>query len=183
MKRKATTLLTIILTTTFLYNVAGIYLLVSLQKEQVWITLMKQIPDSQFKVINLNASLYSYTEDTDMEYVNENFTIINVTYHIFKKRIHDNIISLYYLRNKQQDGNILKLEKIAENQSYDSNTTSKTPLKRLVKSSLNDFLFENSYVIKSSFFIQTDLNRSNMEPKNGLHSGYSSLSYTPPKMA
>ena len=73
------------------------------QEEQAWVKMMANEPDSNYNVIHLNASLYSFIEDTDFEYVNENITIENKSYHIFKKRIKNNILSLYYLRNKHNE--------------------------------------------------------------------------------
>ena len=101
MRRKASSLLVLLLTATFLYNVIGFHLLFTLQKEHSWVVSMQNIPDSAFRVIKLNATLYTFTEDTEMEYVNENMTINNKVYHIFKRKIQDNIISLYYLPNKK----------------------------------------------------------------------------------
>lgn len=181
MKKKATLLLILLITITLFYNVVGYYLMCAFEKEQTWVSEMQNIPDSEFKVIQLNATLYSFTEDTNMEYVNENVTINHITYHIFKKRIQNNIINLYYLRNDHQDSTKIKLEKIADSQSYDSTTTSKTPLKKLFKSSLNDYLFDNLYVNKPVFIAQTDVDKFIVGTKDGLHSGYSTLLYTPPK--
>src|SRR3990167_9386376 len=88
---------------TLFYNVLGYYLMFAQQQEQAWVASMEKNDTSKFKVIHLNATLYSFIEDTDFEYVNENVTINNTTYHVFKKRIQNNILSLYYLPNSHQD--------------------------------------------------------------------------------
>ena len=128
MKRKASLLLTLLVSIALFYNVVGYYLMGAFETEQNWISEMQNIPDSEFKVIKLNASLYSFTEDTEMEYVNENVTINNVTYHIFKKRTQNNIVNLYYLQNYNQNGIYKKLEKMADDHLCNNTSTNKTPL-------------------------------------------------------
>ena len=85
MKKKAILLLTLVLTITLFNNVVGYYLVYAFEKEQTWVNAKQNIPESEFSVIRLNATLYSFTEDTELEYVNENITIENVTYHIVKQ--------------------------------------------------------------------------------------------------
>jgi hypothetical protein len=65
----------------------------SYQKEQAWVSAMKN-PDSEFKV-NPNATLYSFIEDTDFEYVNEN-VIENKSYHIFKGSTTISLVCITY---------------------------------------------------------------------------------------
>jgi hypothetical protein len=133
MKRKASTLLLLILTSIFLYNVVGLHLLFTLEKEHSWVVAMQNIPDSEFKVIKINATLYSFTEDTEMEYVNENMIINNKVYHIFKRKIQDNIISLYYLPNKQQSTTDINLKKLVGNDEADNVPFSKKTNREIIK--------------------------------------------------
>ena len=83
MKKIAFALLTLLLTATFLYNVIGYQLMFSLKKEQKWVAAMQKIPDSKFKVLRLNATLYSFIDDTEMEIVNENFIYKNTVLKFF----------------------------------------------------------------------------------------------------
>ena len=105
---------------TLFYNVLGYYLMFAYQEEQAWVSSMEKIPCSEFQVIQLNATLYSFIEDTDFEYVNEDVIINNKSYHIFKKRIQNNILSLYYLRNSHQDVIGKDLKDIVDNQLFNS---------------------------------------------------------------
>ena len=74
------------LLTTLFYNVLAYCAMFAYQKEQRWVSSMEKVPSSKFQVIRLNASVYSFIEDTDFEYVNENVIIKNKSYHIFKKK-------------------------------------------------------------------------------------------------
>lgn len=182
MKRKASTLLLLILTTTFLYNVVGFHLLFTLQKEHSWVIAMQNIPDSEFKVIKINATLYSFTEDTEMEYVNENISINNKIYHIFKRKIQDNIISLYYLPNKQQSATDINLKKLVDNNAFDNAPLSKKAMEKLFKSDIKNYVQHNSntfvFLSKSKKFTL----KFDFHPQGILHSGYLSLPDSPPDL-
>lgn len=150
------------------------------QKEQTWVSSMEKIPSSEFQILRLNASVYSFIEDTDFEYVNENVIINNKSYHIFKKRIQNNIISLYYLRNSYGDVIGKDLNEIVDNQLFNSTSSKEAPAKKLLKSSLPDYIPNNTICI--DFSARTDLNSIEpiVTPNQALDSGYISLSYSPP---
>ena len=165
------------------YNVIGYYLMYAFEKEQTWVHAKQNIPESEFRVIRLNASLYSFTEDTEMEYINENITIKNVTYHIFKKKTENNIINLYYLINNNQDSSTLKLEKIADSQIFNGTSSNKNPLKKIIKSGFEKYVFEKYSFDKSIVDFESKKIIIQSIFKQELHSGYLTLSYTPPKTA
>jgi hypothetical protein len=165
---------------TLFYNVLGYYTMFAYQKEQTWVSSMEKIPSSEFQVLRLNASVYSFIEDTDFEYVNENVIINNKSYHIFKKRIQNNILSLYYLRNSYGDVIGKDLNEIVDNQLFNSTPSKESPVKKLLKSSLPDYIPNSAICI--DFLAKTDLNSIEpiFTPNQALDSGYISLSYSPP---
>ena len=150
------------------------------QKEQTWVSSMEKIPSSEFQEIRLNASVYSFIEDTDFEYVNENVIIKNKSYHIFKKRIQNNVLSLYYLRNSYGDVIGKDLNEIVDNQLFDSTPSKESPAKKLLKSSLPDYIPNNPICI--DFLAKANFNSIEpiITPNKELNSGYISLSYSPP---
>ncbi len=170
------------MTTTFLYNVVGFHLLFTLKKEYSWVVAMQNIPDSEFKVIKLNATLYSFTEDTEMEYIDENMTINNRVYHIFKRKIQDNIISLYYLPNKQQSLIDINLKKIMDNEDFANTPLSKKAIEKLFKSEIKNYVQHKSnpfvFLSKSKkITLKFDCYLQGI-----LHSGYLSLTDSPPDL-
>ena len=181
MKKTATVLLILILTSTFLYNVVGYYLLVSLKKEQAWVSAVQKDSNCNFKVIKLNASLYSFMEDTDFEYVNENVIINKNVYHVFKKRIKDNIISLYYLPNKQQSTTEINLKKLVDNDLFENAPLSKKPLEKLFKSLIKDYFPSNYYSEEYNAQSYVALLCDDSHPNGRLHAGFKTLAYSPPK--
>lgn len=165
---------------TLFYNALGYYLMFAYQEEQAWVTSMQNTPDAEFKVIELNATLYSFIADTDFEYVNENVVIDNKSYHIFKKRIQNNILSLYYLPNSYGDIIGKDLKDIIDNQLFNSNSSNDTPVKKLLKSFLKDYVPATELCFSFSPEKGTVFVVNAKHPKDTLLSGYLSLSYTPP---
>lgn len=177
MKRIATLFLLVSL----FYNVLGYYLMFKYQGEQAWVSNIEKTPNQEFQVIELNASIYSFVEDTDFEYVNENVIIDNKSYHIFKKRIQNNILSLYYLRNSYGDVIGKNLNDIVDNQLFNSIPSKDSPVKKLLKSFLKDYIPNTT--ICFNFSPKTDLNAEKLtvSPNLELNSGYLTSPYMPPK--
>ena len=57
------------------------------KEEHQWVSSMQEKATTEYQVLEVNASIYSFVQDTDFEYVNQNIEINNTYYHIFKKRI------------------------------------------------------------------------------------------------
>jgi hypothetical protein len=158
----------------------GYYLMFAYQEEQAWVSSMEKRHDSEFQVIQLNATLYSFIEDTDFEYVNEDVIINNKTYHIFKKKIQNNILSLYYLRNSHQDAISQDLKDIVDNQLFNGSSSKESPVKKLLKSFLKDYVANSAVCV--DFSPKTVLHSTNpiITPNQAIDSGYISVSYSPP---
>ena len=165
---------------TLFYNVLGYYTMFAYQKEQTWVSSMEKIPSSEFQILRLNASVYSFVEDTDFEYVNENVIIKNKSYHIFKKRIQNNILNLYYLRNSHQDAISQDLKDIVDNQLFNGSSSKESPVKKLLKSFLKDYITNTTVCFTFSPEKETEVIAINKNATASLHSGHLSLSYTPP---
>ncbi|MDD2673685.1 MAG: hypothetical protein PHF81_02285 [Flavobacterium sp.] len=165
---------------TLFYNAMGYYLMFAYQEEQAWVSSMKKNHDSEFQVIKLNATLYSFIEDTDFEYVDEDVVINNKSYHIFKKRIQNNILSLYYLRNSHQDAISQDLKDIVDNQLFNGSSSKESPVKKLMKSFLQDYIPNTAYCVDFSPKAVLPSTESIITPNQAINSGYLSLSYSPP---
>jgi hypothetical protein len=158
----------------------GYYLMFAYQEEQAWVSSMEKKHDSEFQVIQLNATLYSFIEDTDFEYVNEDVVINNKSYHIFKKRIQNNILSLYYLRNSHQDAISQDLKDIVDNQLFNGSSSKESPVKKLLKSFLKDYVANSAVGVDFSPKTTILSIEPIITPNQALDSGYISLSYSPP---
>lgn len=181
MKKKATFLLVLTLTMTLFYNVIGYYLIQAYQKEQTWVASMQNIPDSEFQVIKLNASLYSFIDDTEMAFVNENVTINNKSYHIFKKKIQNNIIYLYYLRNFYESDAKECFTKIVDSQDFKNQSATSNPIKQPLKSFLKDYVFESNFDFKSLSFGSYHVINPTFFVQKCENSGFLNLPFSPPK--
>ncbi len=178
MKRIASLFLVV----TLFYNVLGYYLMFAQQEEQAWVASMEKNESAAYKVIRLNATLYSFIEDTDFEYVNENVTINNKTYHIFKKRIQNNILSLYYLPNSHQDEVGKNLNSIVDNQLFNNGDSKDTPVKKLLKSFLKDYVAHEATVVSFSPKKSVQTIAPNTTTKEAILAGYYTLPYSPPDL-
>lgn len=181
MKKTALALSILILTSTFLYNVVGYNLLVSLKKEKSWINAMQNNSTSGYKVFKLNATVYSFMDDTELENVNENIAINNKVYHIFKKKVKDNVIYLYYLPNKQQSVSNLNLKKIVDFDSFETMSGNKKPLDKLFKTTIKDYISTHSFCLEKYSNTKSPVFKNGFYLNRMLHSGYLSVKYSPPK--
>lgn len=146
------------------------------RKEQDWITSMKNVPDHAFNVIKLNASIYSFSEDSEMEYVNNNVSVGGKNYHVFKRKIKDNILYIYYLKNKNQ------LSKNLKRLINDAGAETKLPVKKVLKATIGDFLEIISFKSNSFAFKIADACVKNIDIIKSPLSGYKNLAYLPPKI-
>jgi hypothetical protein len=140
MKKKAVLLLLILLITSFLYSVIAYYMIISYEKEQNWVAKVKDTTHPDFKVIKLNASLYTFVDDTEFENVNENIILNNKIYHVFKKRIKDNMLHLYCLSNSNQNDLDVVLKKFTDTQLLTDVPSDKSPIEKLLQSFYKDYL-------------------------------------------
>ena len=163
------------------YNVLGYYLMFSYQEEQAWVSAMEKTPDSGISSNRIECHLIFLYEDTDFEYVNENVIIENKSYHIFKKRIHNNILSLYYLRNSYGDVIGKDLKDIVDNQLFDSTPSENAPIKKLLKTFLQDYIPNTTVCVNFSPNSDRDSKKLSSSLNLELNSGYLSSLYMPPK--
>ena len=167
---------------TLFYNAMGYYLIFAYYKELAWVSSMEKIHDSEFQILKLNASLYSFVEDTDFEYVNENVVVNTKSYHIFKKRIKDNVLSLYYLRNSHHESIDQDFINIVDNQLFNTSSSKESPVKKLLKSFLQDYVASSEFC----YTVLPETNRITLAftnfPEEILLSGHPTLSYTPPDL-
>jgi hypothetical protein len=182
MKKTSSIFLLTTLLVTLFCNVLGYRMLFAFDQEQEWITAMQKIPDSDFKIIQLNATLYSFREDTDFEYINENITINHKLYHIFKKRIKDNVLNLYYLPNTKSSLSSKKIENIVDNQLFNSSKENKNGSKKITKTFSIDFIIENQEKAAQPIIANHKLKPIKSFSDIGLNIGHTNLLYSPPDL-
>jgi hypothetical protein len=136
MKRIATLFLIV----TLFYNMIGYYLMFAYKEQQAWVARMEKTTPTDFRVMRLNASLYSFADDTEFEDVNEDVIINNKSFHIFKKQVKDNILSLYYLPNTNENTVSKDLNEIVDSQLFNSGSSKESPVKKLLKSFIKDYI-------------------------------------------
>jgi hypothetical protein len=180
MKKIAYILLFSTLVASLFYNALGYRMLFSFEQEQEWVTAMKKIPDPEFKVIHLNASLYTFADDTELEYVNENITINNKKYHIFKKQIKDNILNLYYLPNVNSSLSTQEIENIIDNQLFGGSFENKDSSKKIIKTFTVDYFIQHPECITIINTIDFETIPLISFSKEKLHAGFVPSFYSPP---
>lgn len=153
------------------------------QKEQAWVSRMEKTSDAKLQVIQMSASLYSFVEDTDFEYVNENVIINNKSYHVFKKRIQDNVLSLYYLPNKYGDVIGKDLKDLVDNQLFNSNSSKEMSSKKLFKSFVKDYALNDDFEFHPPSKSVFEIVEHSALREGSLHSGHFTSYYSPPDFA
>jgi hypothetical protein len=176
MKRIATLFLIV----TLFYNMIGYYLMFAYQEQQAWVARMEKTIHTDFRVMRLNASLYSFADDTEFEEVNEDVIINNKSYHIFKKQVKDNVLSLYYLPNTNENTVSKDLNDIVDSQLFNSGSSKESPVKKLLKSFIKDYIDNPEVCIP----MQTkEVASMELFTTNGVdftNPGHLSLPYSPP---
>ena len=168
------------LVVTLFYNMIGYYVMFAYKDQQAWVARMENTSSSDFRVIRLNASLYSFADDTELQDVNEDVIINHKSYHIFKKQIKDNILSLYYLPNTNENTISKDLNDLVNSQLFDNDNSKESPTKKLLKSFIKDYLDnpEIGIPLPTRAVVSTDLFYTNdIEFTNP---GHLSLPYSPP---
>ncbi|MEO7976473.1 hypothetical protein [Flavobacterium sp.] len=168
---------------TLLYNVLGFYLMFAEQQKQLWVNSMEKSDNSNFEVIEVNINPYAYVVDSGFEDVNEDLVIKNKTYHVFKKRIINNVLKLYCLKNSNKDFFSKDLKKIVDSQIFDVDSNKENPSKKLMKSFIQDYIpnYTINLVLSTSKLV-FPLTLNSYNPKVDLLSGYFATNYPPPDM-
>lgn len=166
---------------TLFYNVLGFYITFAEQQEQVWVNAMEKTDDSNFEVIEIKITPYAYVVDSGFEDTNEDFVIENKVYHVFKKRIVNNVLKLYCLKNTHKKLLSKDLKTIVDSQLFDTNSNKENPSKKLMKSFIQDYISTDStnLVIASTNLVSSVILNS-YNPKEDLLSGYFTTNYPPP---
>lgn len=170
------------LVVTLFYNVLGLYTMFADQKEQMWVNSMQKTDDSNFEVIEVAINPYAYIVDSGFEYANEDFVIENKTYHVFKKRIINNVLKLYCLKNSNNQSFSEDFKKIVNNQLFDTNSDKENPSKKLMKSFIKDFIPSETINLVSTTNLFITVNLYSEGPQKNLLSGHYATNYSPPDM-
>ena len=168
---------------TLFYNVLGFYMMFAEQQEQVWVNSMEKTNNANFEIIEIQINPYAYIVDSGIETVNEDLVIENKIYHVFKKRIQNNVLKLYCLKNSHSEVLSKDLKKIVDSQLFDTNSNKENPNKKLMKSFIKDYIsndtisFESNLKLVSYFTLL-----HSYYLKKDILSGYFTTNDPPPDM-
>jgi hypothetical protein len=165
---------------TLFYNVLGFYMMFADQKEQTWVASMEKNEDSKFEVIEMEINPYAYVVDSGFEYVNDDIVVNNKTYHVFKKRIQNNILKLYCLKNSHHDVISKDLKRIVDDQLFDNSSNKENPTKKLLKSFIKDYIPNNAVSFDFNHKTIGSVRNIIFMPKNSPISGFITANYLPP---
>jgi hypothetical protein len=178
---KKISLLFIILT--FFYNILGYYVMYVEKKQQAWVNAMEKIDDSKFEVIKVNINPYGYVYDSGFEYVNQDISLNNINYHVFKNRIVKNVMFLYCIKNTNKGLLSKDLKNNIDNQLF-GGSSKEIPAKKLLKSFQKDYISKNNFCFdfkKLNYFTNKKIPTYMLQ--RALLSGYFKTHYPPPELA
>lgn len=176
MKRIASVFLIV----TLFYNALGFYMMFAEQQEQVWVNSMEKTENSNFEIIEVNINPYAYIVDSGFEDVNEDVVVKTKTYHVFKKRIINNVLKLYCLKNSHTDALNKDLKKIVDSQLFDANSNKENPTKKLMKSFIKDYIPNNAVSFDFNPKTICLAMKTAFMPKNSPLNGFFTTNYPPP---
>lgn len=167
-----------------LYNAFGYYVLFAYEREQARVMTLQDLPESAFQVLKFNLAIYTSVQNTEFEYVNDELVVEGKTYNIVKKRVYNDSLQLFYLRNFRQDQLRENLNEIVSNQTLGNHSTEHMPVKQLLKSFIKD------YIPTGTFLLSFEPNNLTTEGvvltatfKRYKDSDYFSLNAPPPELA
>lgn len=153
------------------------------QQEQVWVNAMEKKDNSNFEIIEIKINPYAYVVDSGIEDVNEDFVINNRTYHVFRKRIQNNVLQLYCLKNSHNAALSKDLKNIVDSQLFDADSNKENPGKKLMKSFMQDYIPGSPIIfISSSVKLVSAVTLNLYSPQQNILSGYFTANYPPPDM-
>lgn len=154
--------------------------MVNEQQEHSWVNTVENTADSKFEVFEIKINPYAYIVDSGFEEVNEDIVINNNLYHVFKKRIQNNILKLYCLKNSHYDVISKDLKRIVDDQLFDNTSDKENPTKKLLKSFIKDYIPNNA--VSFDFNNKTIVSVRNIifMPQNSPISGFLTANYLPP---
>ncbi len=158
----------------------GYYLMFAYQEQQAWVARMEKTNHTDFRVMKLNASLYTFVEDTEFEDVNEDVIINKKSYHIFKKQIKDNTLHLYYLPNTNENKVSKDLNDIVDSQLFNNGNSKESPVKKILKSFIKDYVDNPEISIPTQLGKLVSTSLISTTVVNFTESEHLSLPYSPP---
>jgi hypothetical protein len=150
------------------------------QKEQTWVAAMEKSEDSKFEVIEMEINPYAYVVDSGFEYVDDDIVVNNKTYHVFKKRIQNNVLKLYCLKSSHYDVISKDLKRIVDDQLFDNTSNKENPTKKLLKSFIKDYIPNKSVSFDFNHKTIGSVRNVIYMPKNSPVSGFLTSNYLPP---
>jgi len=164
------------------YNLLGFYMMIAKQQHQVWVAANEKTCDLNFEVIDVNINPYAYIVDSGFENVDEDIVIKNKNYHVFKKRIQNNVLRLYCLRQLNKNVISSDLKKMVDCQLYDTNSGKEHSCKKIIKSLLKDFISQTPFSLSTTTTTVFPVTVFIYEPKRSSLSGYLTINNPPPNM-
>jgi len=155
-------------------------MMVAEQQQQVWVTATEKTDDLNFEIIEVDIDPYAYIVDSGFENVSEDIAINNNSYHVFKKRIQNNVLKLYCLKYPDKSVLSSNLKKIVDYQLFDTNSNKENSGKKLIKSFSKDFISQTPCAIQTSNLIVFPVTIFTEGPKGTSLSGYLTINCPPP---
>ncbi len=131
-----------------LYNAFGYYALLAYEMNRSRQIQLMELPEDAFTVIKIPVALYLHAEDTDFEYLNENISHNGKTYNLIKKRIQNDTLQLYTLRNQRHEQVVSQFKNYVQSHlAMEKSIPQNNASKQILQSFLKDYIAENIYIL------------------------------------
>jgi hypothetical protein len=135
-------LVAILLLALLLFNAFGYYALFAYEQGKARRAHIADLPDSAFTVLKVKATLYVHLEDSDFEYTEGGFQHEGKTYNMVKRRVVNDTLEIYCLRDFRQDELNSLIAEYSHQQGIGKadDSQSDAPMKLVLKSFLKEYL-------------------------------------------
>lgn len=143
---------------------------------------METNDDSHFETIQVEIDPYGYVVDSGFENANQDIVSDGVSYHVFKKRIQNNVLTLYCLRNLDNEKFDSQLKKVVASQLFDSDSDNDQLDKRLMSSFFKDYIPHAPFAMPILCKAAPTTAQLSGNPRSDLLPGYPTTNYLPPNI-
>lgn len=153
-----------------LYNAFGYYTLLAYEINKTRQLHIKELPDDAFSVIKIPVALYTHVEDTEFEYLEDVVTHHGKTYNMVKKRVKNDTLHIYTLRNHRHEQIVSQLnDYVKDHLTIEKSSSKSTPTKKLIQAFLKDYTKTDIYIlVVSSLKIVENRHQIAVAPSNAL---------------
>lgn len=165
-----------------MYNTFGYYTFLAYEIDKAKQLHFQELPDDAFVIVKIPVALYTHVEDTDFEFIEDVFSHNGKTYNMVKKRVKNDTLHIYTLRNHRHEQITAQLNTYVKNFfTIEKDTSKSNPVKKIIQAFIKDYIQEQPATFVISSFHNIMSHKATIAPSKKLNNPYLSLTTPPPE--